>query len=407
MEPMIIFDNVSKKFSKRYVSDSLRDGVVAPFKWLFSRISSNPAEPSQPTKRVKLDAEFWALNGVSFEVKPGEPLGIIGPNGSGKSTVLKLLSRILRPDGGRIMVKGRVGALIELAAGFHPDLTGRENVFLNASILGMNRNEIAKKYDEIVDFAELHEFMDTPVKWYSSGMHARLGFATAAYTDPSVLLIDEVLSVGDIGFQQKCENKIRSIKEKGLTIVFVSHNMSAISAVCDKVLVLAKGKVQFLGSPQEAVNIYTDMLRYGHDVSEKGITLIEAAISDISGTRKSVFEPGEQCRVLLRFRAEADLQSINIGVRVRKKGDPNLVFAGNFSALTGERLSLWNGQELRITFGLSLNLVPGHYSVGTAVRDVKNCPILRREFDDIIIKDTVKVDGIAFLNLSIASLSTE
>lgn len=390
MDSTIIFEGVSKKFSRGYISDSLRDAIAAPFKRLFSR---NESEQSKQNK------EFWALKDVSFEVKPGEALGIIGPNGSGKSTTLKLLARILRPDGGKIEARGRVGALIELAAGFHPDLTGRENVFLNAAILGMTKKEIAKKYEQIVDFSELHEFMDTPVKWYSSGMYARLGFSVAAHIDPDVLLIDEVLSVGDIGFQQKCQTKIQTIKDQGLTIVFVSHNMSAIGSVCDSVLVLDKGKGVFIGSPQKAVNIYTDMLRTQHDTQDGKLILYEQSIQDNNSNQRLIFDPGEKCFVSLVFKAADDVEKTNIGIRIRKKEDSSLVFGSNYAALTGERISLSTGDEIKIMFSLSLNLIGGNYILETVAWDeVKDLPLLSKEISSIMIKDIVKSYGIAFCN---------
>ena len=242
-DPAVQFEKVSKRFRRDYSADSLRDSLLAPFRKLVGG-SGNGSTADEKA--------FWALKDVDFQVHPGEALGIIGPNGSGKSTTLKLLSRILRPDSGRIRVRGRVGALIELGAGFNPDLSGRENVFLNASILGMTRGGIEKKFDQIVEFAELADFMDMPVKWYSSGMFARLGFSVAVHTEPQVLLVDEVLSVGDVGFQRRCFDKMMEFKSRTDTgIVFVSHNMNAVATLCDRVLLLDKGKVKGVGSPRQ------------------------------------------------------------------------------------------------------------------------------------------------------------
>ena len=193
---------------------------------------------------------------MSFEVNAGEALGIIGPNGAGKSTILKLLTRILKPTGGHCEVRGRVGALIEVAAGFHPDLTGRENVFLQGAIMGMKRAEIARKFDEIVEFAGVGEFIDTPVKRYSSGMNARLGFAIAAHLDPDVLLIDEVLSVGDAAFQDRCVERMRELIERGIPLVFISHNLPAVLDLCTRAIVIDHGTVRFDGSPAAAIQEY-------------------------------------------------------------------------------------------------------------------------------------------------------
>ena len=396
MNSTIICDNVSKRFSRDYLTDSLRDALVSPLKRLFG---ANQAGKGR-------QGYFWAIKDLSFKVSPGEVLGIIGPNGSGKSTTLKLLSRILRPDNGSIETRGRVGALIELAAGFHPDLSGRENVFLNASILGMPKDEIAKKYDEIVEFAELEEFMDTPVKWYSSGMYARLGFSVAAHIDPEILLVDEVLSVGDIGFQQKCEKKIQGIKEKGLSIVFVSHNMSAIGAVCDKVLVINKGKAVYAGNPDEAIGAYTDLVREQKHVFNSGMVLSQANVKGQNGGNSLIFEPGDKCTVELQFKSSENFKNMNIGINARRKGNPTKIFDTHYTALTGERIAMKRDQVLEIAFDLSLNLSHGMYIIEIVAWDqLKNCPILTQDIDNIIIKSTVKTDGVAFLNPAVKEIS--
>ncbi len=202
--------------------------------------------------------EFWAVKDISFEVRRGETLGIIGPNGSGKSTSLKMLNGIFMPDSGKIEIKGRVGALIEVGAGFHPMLTGRENIYINGSILGMTKKEIDKKFDEIVAFAELREFIDTPVKYYSSGMYVRLGFSIAAYVEPDILLIDEVLAVGDFSFRARCSEKIRKLREKNCTVILVSHSMHLINRLCDKAIFLTKGELKAYGKPSGVIRAYSE-----------------------------------------------------------------------------------------------------------------------------------------------------
>ncbi len=402
----IIFDMVSKKFGKGYASDSLRDAAVMPFKRLFGK--NGRVQPDHGAAKAANweKGEFWALRDVSFDVKPGEALGIIGLNGSGKSTTLKLLARILRPDGGKIFVKGRVGALIELGAGFHPDLTGKENVFLNGSILGMSKDEIRRKYDDIVDFAELPNFMDTPVKWYSSGMHARLGFAVAAYTDPDVLLVDEVLSVGDVGFQQKCEKRIQNIKENGLVIVFVSHNMSAIGALCDKVLVLDQGRIVYFGDTDDAINRYADLYKAKHVAKEDKVIFLEASIRDEEGNSKLSFIPGERCCVSFAFKAADELEKINLGIRIRKKESSFIVFGSNYSTLTGKRLSLSKDQEAVFALDLTLNLLQGTYVLEVVIWDqVKDRPLLIKEISTFIMKDLFKSNGVAFLHPVIRTFS--
>ena len=197
--------------------------------------------------------EFWAVNDVSFEIKRGECLGIIGSNGAGKSTLLKLLNGIFPLDKGKITIRGRVGALIELGAGFHPALTGRENIYINAAILGLSKKEIDRKFDEIVAFAELEHFIDTPIKFYSSGMHMRLGFAIATHIDPDILLVDEVLAVGDVAFRMRCFQHFRRLKDKGTTIVFVSHNMVDVNRVCSQLMVMESGQKTFDGDVQTGI----------------------------------------------------------------------------------------------------------------------------------------------------------
>jgi ABC-type polysaccharide/polyol phosphate transport system ATPase subunit len=203
--------------------------------------------------------EFWAIDGVSFEVPRGETFGIIGPNGSGKSTMLKCLTRILRPDRGSVTVNGSLSALLELGAGFHPELSGRENIFLNAAILGLSRKQIAAKFDEIVSFADLERFIDTPVKNYSSGMFVRLGFAVAINVDPEILIIDEVLAVGDESFQRKCAEKIADFRSDGRTIVLVSHGLSQLRQLCDRIAWIDHGKLHRLGAAPEVIDEYAEL----------------------------------------------------------------------------------------------------------------------------------------------------
>jgi lipopolysaccharide transport system ATP-binding protein len=203
------------------------------------------------------EKEFWALRDVSFEVQPGEIVGIIGRNGAGKSTLLKILSRITEPTSGEILMRGRVASLLEVGTGFHGDLTGRENIFLNGAILGMSKAEIRNKLDEIIAFAEIEKFIDTPVKRYSSGMYVRLAFAVAAHLEPEILIVDEVLAVGDASFQKKCIGKMQDVSQGGLTVIFVSHNMGTVQQLCSRAIVLQRGQVQIIGSTAEALNVYS------------------------------------------------------------------------------------------------------------------------------------------------------
>jgi lipopolysaccharide transport system ATP-binding protein len=212
--------------------------------------------------------DFWALHQVSFDVAPGDVVGIIGRNGAGKSTLLKILSRITEPTEGRVHLRGRVASLLEVGTGFHPELTGRENIFLNGAILGMNRAEIRRKFDAIVEFAEIERFLDTPVKRYSSGMFVRLAFAVAAHLEPEILIVDEVLAVGDAVFQQKCMGKMDAVsKREGRTVLFVSHNMAAIQHLCGRAVLLKGGQIHTEGDPARVVSEYLTDARQGQTVS--------------------------------------------------------------------------------------------------------------------------------------------
>lgn len=245
-------DSLSKKYQIAAVNaahDTLRDQVADGFRNLLRR---DGARGGQVT--------IWALRGVSFEIPKGQIVGIIGRNGAGKSTLLKILSRITAPSGGRAEIHGRLGSLLDVGTGFHPELTGRENIYLNGAVLGMRKREIDRKFDQIVAFSEIGDFIDTPVKRYSSGMHVRLAFAVAAHLEPDILLVDEVLAVGDVAFQRKSLGKMSSVAHEGRTVLFVSHNMSAIQNICNRALVLQQGRIVFDGSADRAVREYLGYL---------------------------------------------------------------------------------------------------------------------------------------------------
>src|SRR5436190_13166306 len=250
MKPIIRVENLGKQYTigaKAEPYTTLRESLVRTARKPLDMIRGNG-------KRT--EEQFWALKDVSFDVMPGEVVGIIGRNGAGKSTLLKILSRITEPTSGKVELFGRVGSLLEVGTGFHPELTGRENIFLNGAILGMRREEIAKKFDEIVDFAEIEEFLDTPVKRYSSGMYVRLAFAVAAHLEPEILVVDEVLAVGDAQFQKKCLKKMKDVGEHGRTVLFVSHDMQAMSRLCERVAWLDAGKIKADGEAQSVIGSY-------------------------------------------------------------------------------------------------------------------------------------------------------
>ena len=216
-------------------------------------------------ERPEAEKTIWALKDVSFEVNPGETIGIIGRNGAGKSTLLKILSRIVKPTAGEVDIYGRLGSLLEIGTGFHPDLTGRENVYLNGAIIGMSRSETRRKFDEIVAFAEVEEFLDTPVKHYSSGMHMRLAFAVAAHFEPEILILDEVLAVGDAAFQQKCFHKMQEVIRGGRTIFFVSHDSSSVQRLCSRALLIEQGRLTYDGLPEVVIKRYLDGVSTARD----------------------------------------------------------------------------------------------------------------------------------------------
>jgi lipopolysaccharide transport system ATP-binding protein len=266
-EVAIRVENLGKKYSLRHLRDqryvALRDVLVEKATGLFRR--NGKGKEDVPTRE-----EFWALKDINFEVKEGEVIGIIGRNGAGKSTLLKILSRITDPTEGRVRIRGRVASLLEVGTGFHPELTGRENIFLNGAILGMTRAEIARKFDEIVSFAEVEKFLDTPVKRYSSGMYVRLAFAVAAHLEPEILVVDEVLAVGDVEFQKRCLGKMNEVaRAEGRTVLFVSHNMTAILQLCSTALLLAAGRIGISGEASRVVHHYLQRATTSSEVSRE------------------------------------------------------------------------------------------------------------------------------------------
>jgi len=259
MSNVISVENLGKKYTishqQREEYSSLRD-VLTNKMSTFGRRLAAPFKTNLPDPPATTSEDFWALKNVSFEVNLGDRVGIIGRNGAGKSTLLKILSRITEPTTGSIRIKGRVASLLEVGTGFHPELTGRENIFLNGAILGMGRHEIRKKFDEIVSFAEIEKFLDTPVKRYSSGMYVRLAFAVAAHLEPEILIVDEVLAVGDAAFQKKCLGKMKDVGREGRTVLFVSHNMQAIRQLCDRAVLLRSGALLLDGEGAAVVEGY-------------------------------------------------------------------------------------------------------------------------------------------------------
>jgi lipopolysaccharide transport system ATP-binding protein len=323
--PAINFDNVSKRYriSQRGYR-TLREDIY--------NLSSRLIRLQKGSEKDHI----WALRDVSFKVDKGERLGIIGPNGSGKTTTLRLLSGITTPTEGSISVKGKIGVLIELSAGFHPELTGRENIYLNGAVLGMTRKEIRSKFDAIVDFAELSDFIDTPVKRYSSGMMVRLGFSVAVHVDFEVLLVDEVLSVGDLNFQRKCFERMLRFHSEDHAIVFVSHNMASILSVCSRVIWLDKGVIREEGDPSDVIANYTSEMSklFGHketpqqSVMRRGsgeVRFTSVDILDAEGNIRREFNSGDTIRIRAAFRTDRDIIKPNFRFCIREANSRTVI----------------------------------------------------------------------------------
>lgn len=291
MSPVIKASNLSKKFliyhETQSVSDTIREAISKKIKNIFRKSCENPYE------------EFWALQDLNFDIQEGDRVGVIGRNGAGKSTLLKILSRITEPTTGRVEIRGRMASLLEVGTGFHPDLTGRENIFLNGAVLGMSHKEIKRRFDEIVHFAEIEKFLDTPVKRFSSGMYTRLGFAIAAHLDTDLLIVDEVLAVGDAQFQKKCLHKMDEMGRNGRTILFVSHNVGSILSLCNKGIFLEKGRIKAFGNIEECLSSYEancpkGSLSWQGVIGNEHIQVVEASVVGMGYEPKEFFCQGEK-----------------------------------------------------------------------------------------------------------------
>jgi ABC-type polysaccharide/polyol phosphate transport system ATPase subunit len=342
---------VHKKFRKGEIYDSLRDLIPV----LTGRLLGG--RRAAPEAR-----DFWALDDVSFTVGRGEAFGIVGQNGAGKSTMLKLLTGIMRPTTGRILVHGRLSALIEVSAGFHPDLTGRENIYLNGTIFGMSRAEIRRKFDQIVEFSGLAEFIDTPVKRYSSGMFARLGFSVAAHVDPDILIVDEVLSVGDYLFQQKCVQRMESVIRSGTTVIFVSHNLRAVSSLCRRSLLLERGRVVEIGETNRVLTTYLSRGRPARDDrAGRAVSLTNVHVGSPAGARLD-FTSGDTLRVEVEVEARERCHDLAVVIQIVDENQYS-VFDTCTQRLGQGPQRLEPGQRLRCAFDLDLQLAGGAYRV--------------------------------------------
>ena len=348
----ISLEHVSKKFCR-----SLRHSMLYGLEdltrnslWLRSRSS------------VLRKREFWAVDDVCLDVKIGETIGLIGRNGSGKTTLLKMINGIFWPDKGRISVRGKVGALIAVGAGFHPLLTGRENVYINGAILGMNKETLDRNFDSIVDFAQIGDFLDTPVKHYSSGMYVRLGFAVAVHCEPDVMLVDEVLAVGDRGFQTKCFAKMGELREQGTTFVVVSHNMHTLAGFVDRVAVLSEGKAECYDNVFEGISRYENLFR---DSEDREVERLLSSGKNIEFTDVDMgpreLSPGDSFRLSLSYVCKQAYEDVEVDIVVYDGRDPNVYFQATNHAY-GQRVDLLSGSH---KLDITLNRLQLNGSVGT------------------------------------------
>jgi ABC-type polysaccharide/polyol phosphate transport system ATPase subunit len=399
-------DNVSKKYSR-----SLRHVMLYGIQDIGRNmlgLSSNP--------EMLRNGEFWAVKDTSFEVKRGMTLGIIGPNGSGKSTMLKMLNGIFMPDKGRIEINGRVGALIEVGAGFHPMLTGRENIYVNGAILGMGKKEIDKKFNEIVEFADIGDFIDSPVKHYSSGMYVRLGFAIAVHSEPDILLIDEVLAVGDYAFQAKCFEKVNYMKSNGTTIILVSHDMNKIAQYSDNVLMLNEGNVYKRGDTMEVISFFRTFMgkhyiksarvnapdyvgRFGSGDAE----IIDGVLIDENGQPADVVYAGRRYIFRVSIIFHKDLVDPIVGFILNSSSNARLYNTHSF--FRGKKLGAFKkGERIEVSYKFEANLLGGVYSLTPAISysDGFNFYDCRNNFITFHIADNGNAEGLVDLKAKIA-----
>jgi len=347
-EIAIKVEHVSKKYCKS-LKQSMFYGV--------QDIGKNMIGLSSRSHRLRKN-EFWAVDDISFELKRGETLGIIGPNGAGKTTLLKMLNGIFWPDKGKITVRGRVGALIEVGSGFHPLLTGRENVYINAAILGMTKKEVDEKFDDIVEFADIGDFLDTPVKFYSSGMFVRLGFSIAVHCEPDILLVDEVLAVGDVGFQAKCFNRIGELKKQGTAIIYITHNMHQLSTFTNRAILFNHGIMSVDDDVNTAIGEYKRLCASEHEFYKEEIEKVVTGneyfiVKNVTFLPATELNPGDNLDIIIDYEAKKNFKNIIIDTVV-VRGDINYSDNFYFQATNnsfGQKIDIIDGKgSLRISF---------------------------------------------------------
>ena len=383
MPPAIEIQSLSKKYHLGVThAGSIREAANRTAAKLFKRSSKTSVQEAlpDPTDTQSSGKIFWALRDISLQINTGEVVGIIGKNGAGKSTLLKILSRITYPTEGRATLQGRVASLLEVGTGFHPELTGRENIYMNGTILGMTRREIDGQLDAIMEFAGIGDHMDTPVKRYSSGMIVRLGFAIAAHLDPEILIVDEVLAVGDVEFQKRCLGKMQSVAESGKTVLFVSHNLASIQALTTRTVVLSKGKILYDGPTEEGIARYLDenleSARVGIPASQlprpfkglnRAVEIEDLQIQAIEPDTPPGISDGADFRLSVTVKETAQHDSFLIGMSVH--GDDDVAIGFSFSPA---QEPLRAGETKELHYHLHLPLAPGSYHCSLSVSDVRS-----------------------------------
>jgi lipopolysaccharide transport system ATP-binding protein len=411
MPDSIIVENVTKKYTIRRLQKEtqFREVLVNVAKRIFSRIDERKED-------------ILALNNISFSMKKGEIVGLIGRNGAGKSTLLKVLSRITYPTVGRVVVNGRVGSLLEVGTGFHEELTGRENIFLNGSILGMKKREVKEKLDEIIAFSEVEQFLDTPIKRYSSGMRLRLGFSVAAHLDTDILFVDEVLAVGDIAFQRKCLNVMENLNNSGRTVVLVSHNMTPVEELCHRVIWIDKGQIKQDGDTAEVVKSYRDQYNIprqssGYDLTNAfqregtgEIRFLRIDFLETDGTPKEIIRSGDSLKVRIHYKVESPVPRPKFYLRIYTNEKPIKVATFGNTILGMQMPMIYPGTGYADIDINSLNIMPDRYFLNLWIHDGRNkyiehlvrCVTFDVESSDYYNsgKGIDKQEGITFLKYS-------
>ena len=396
--PIVEVQNLSKRYRLGAVgATSLREEVSR----LWDRVRGVPHPDAQ---------EFWALRDVSFEIQPGEVVGVIGRNGAGKSTLLKILSRITEPTSGSAVMRGRVASLLEVGTGFHPELSGRENVFLNGAILGMSRAEVRQKFDEIVAFAEIDKFIDTPVKRYSSGMYVRLAFAVAAHLEPEILIIDEVLAVGDGQFQKKCLDKMGSVAREGRTVLFVSHNLQAVTTLCTHALLLENGQCTLRGTAAEVAHRYlaknqdVERTKWTGDEGDDSGRMLETWIH--SGDDHGVYHTGAELEIGIRIRLLKPIEGLILGFRIFSEQGATLIYSLHDDVLEGRPRSYAPG-EIEKKFYIPKDFLgEGRYQIGFCFGVHNQRAIVLNNHGNLVVR-LINVSGIGRLHLGVSGVGFE